>query len=192
VPGLDLAGVNTQQGDTASATVQYIYLAVDSGSMVYARDFYFCDNTGPGPDNNFLGQVSCELTMPVSNAEVDLAPVGNVANWENAAMLPPNPAVDYNSSATVGDVDLFNIAQLPTNVATVFGFYNFMDVYQSGSGDRAMQTVTVSGSNVANGVETYLTPSPILVRDFYRALPGGAALTPAGYNAQQIGQKVAA
>lgn len=89
---LAVTGVNTQNS-TASNIVQNVswgYSAFgQSGSVAHV---YFCDDTGPAPWNNFLGDVRVQTIRPISNDAVQFTPALATAATGTASTTTSNTA----------------------------------------------------------------------------------------------------
>jgi len=194
-----LAGVSVSGVDTAPNTANlpisgasFISSSAFGAKDIWFRDIYFHDGTGAAPFNTFLGNGRCILSTPTANVSVQFTPNGNSQNWENAAENPPNPTVDYNSSATVGQADVFTIAPLPSNVETVIGVKVFNLSAKSDAGARAINNTLESGGVTIDGVVTYLSESPIAVDDVIVVDPATSApFTVDAFNAMHIGYVLA-
>jgi hypothetical protein len=171
-PGNQSATVMTYTGQNAwdatpSTLVSAIaWLSTGGATGVFMRTMheYLCDATGSSPNNTFLGDVRVVALEPVSNDSVAFTPVGESANWQNAALVPPVPASDYNSSSTLNAQDTYVVQDLPSNLGIVYGVTVVASMFKTDSGGRSMATVLKSSSTVQVNSNIAISTSPIATR----------------------------
>lgn len=115
-PVLVLGSVDNQTSTNAS------FSALNIGST-YIDDFRFNDSTtGPGsyPCNSFLGDLRVIDLLPISNSTVAWTPLTNT-NWQEVSESAFDGDTTYNSTATTGDQDMFNLAALANTVDQIVG-----------------------------------------------------------------------
>lgn len=192
VPVLSLSGVNTL--GNASGTVQRYGVGSPGGtSEAWSAHWYLCDNTGPAPGNTFLGDTRVQTLVATGSDAVAFAPSGQPANWQNAALVPPVPGTDYNSSAVAGAQDTFNCSAVAAGLGTVFGVNTKALLAKSDAGPRTMATVLKSGAAVAVGPTVSVGVSAQQARLVTRLDPNtGLAWTPAAVNAAKPGYRIVA
>jgi len=191
---LNLAGQNTQ-GYVSSTTVGLVNWASQSASYngCSIAHWYFCDDSGSAPWNTFLGDVRVQTVFPTSNDAVQFTPVGLASNWQNAAKVPPVPAVDYNSDTVVGHQDTFNCGASAAGVTSVYGVHVKALFQKTDAGARSMQTVLKSGVTTDLGPSTAISSSTQQVKKIYQTDPNTSAQwTLSNANAAQPGYKISA
>jgi hypothetical protein len=185
---LTLTGVNTQGQPTNS--IGFLQFNSNGNGLAFGH-YYCCDDTGPSPNNTFLGDVRIQSVYPISNNTVAFTPNGLSNNYQNVAVVPPVPSTDYNSSSIVGTQDLFNMPPIATNLSTIFGISVKVLAAKSDSGTRSVETVMVSGSITATSGSTLLSTTPTQIKAIYQTDPNtGLQWTQAGVNAITSGYKI--
>lgn len=188
---LTLTGVNNQ--NTAVASINQVRFNGNSGNVLNATHYYFCDSTGSSPTNTFLGDIRVIGIFPASNAAVQFTPNGLGANWQNAAKVPPVPLTDFNSDSTIGDTDLFNVTAVPASTTTVLGVQLSTLAYKSTAGNRSLASEISSSGTIANGATIGLSITPLEQKDLFPLDPNGnIAWSPTSLGSLEIGYKVAA
>jgi hypothetical protein len=160
------------QGDAPTLTP--VYAGSDQASVLFwhctgngAMDIsheYLCDGGGGSPCNTFLGDVRVIALEPVSNDSVQFTNVGLGANWENAALVPPVPASDYNTTAITTYQDTYVVAALPTNLGTVYGVSTVAAMFKTDAGGRSMASVLKSGGSVQVNASIAMSTIPLVNR----------------------------
>lgn len=191
---LNVAGISTL-APLANATTGQINMTVDyNGNAFSLMHLYIADASGPAPFNTFLGDVRVLALRPTgAGALTQFAPVGNAANWQNAAQSPTAPAADYNASSTVGASDLFALPALPPDLDAVLGLQVQTLASRDTAGTRALANVLKSGVITATGGAANLGTTPAAIKTIFALDPStGAAWTVAAVNAAQPGYKITA
>ncbi len=190
---LALTGVNTSNsGQSSVAAIQFS----DNGGGVNlcpsVQHLYFCDNTGAAPSNTFLGDVRVQSLFPTgAGLNTSFAPTGQPTNWQNAATMPPNPTVDYNSSSTVGAMDTFGVGALDPTFSTIYGVSVKALVYKTTTGTRTMAAIIDSGGTIGTGPSLALSTSAAETTALFTTDPHtSAAWTTSGVQAAQPGYEI--
>lgn len=146
VPVLTLNGIDAQ--NTANPFVTRY--ALDPTSFL--DDHYLADLTGSAPNNDFLGDIRVETLYPnAAGDEADFVPLVG-ANFQNVDDVGlPDGDASYNSSANVGDRDLYNLQNPATLSGTVHAVQTHVVARKTDSGVREIATVNKSGSTVTVG-----------------------------------------
>jgi hypothetical protein len=153
---LTLTGINTQN----SARPYIDTTALYGNGTSWAYHMYWADTAGASPWNDFLGDV--RVTGELANAAgyVSNFASGNAnANWQNAAISPPNPSADYNYNSTVGHIDAYQTAT-PAGYSQIFGKMGSVILWEAGAGARSAQVGLYAGGTVAFGASTPCASSP--------------------------------
>lgn len=182
---------NTNSGST---TMQFISWG-DASGLSRGPDglthVYLCDNTGSAPWNTFLGDVRVQTLLPASNDTVAFTPVGLSANWQNASAVPPVPASDYNSDATLNAQDTFNCGAMATGLVSVYGVNTKVLALKSDAGTRNLETVLKSGATTVTGVTTPMSTSAKVQNTMYQTDPNTSTQwAQAAVNAAKPGYKI--
>ena len=168
-------------------------LLSDETSSFNMMHYYFSDNTGSSPWNTYLGDLRVQTLLPTSNNSVAFTNNGLASNWQNAANVPPVPASDFNSDATVNAQDTFNCGTIAATLSTVWGVNVKTLVEKSDAGARSLETVLISGATTVTGAGTALQQTPQQLRTMYQTDPNTSAQwTATNVNAAKPGYKVSA
>jgi hypothetical protein len=160
---------------------------LQSGWMHY----YLMDQTaqtGPPPWGNPFGAPRIQTLLP-SGAGLHTAftPTGQPTNWQNAASVPPNPSVDFNSSSTVGAQDNFAIAGLDTTFGTIFCANVKTIAGVTTGGVRTYASDVISAGTLAQGA-TVALGSPVQIPAIFQNDPAtGSPFTPSAIEAAEPG-----
>jgi hypothetical protein len=193
-PALVGTGVNTQNGGTG-AWNQFALTAAVTGWAVYYDDLYVCDQSG-STLNNFLGPIRIETLMaqPGNGSNVGLTPS---TGTDHGAMVdePTSPnTTDYNSSATVGAKDTYNLPT-PALVGEVLAIQTNLYVAKTDVGARQVCTVVRTGSpaqDVDGPAKSVLTIFSYLTTPFSQNPVTLQPWTLAEMTALEVGMKVVA
>lgn len=187
-----LAGINADlqaSGNAFFNAVRFQYPGGDGANPSMWDDMYLLDDSG-ADFNDFLGDVQID-TLFVSGAgfQADWTPLsGN--NEDNVDEDPLDEDTTYNSSNTPGDIDLFEMDDLPDiNGSTVLAVA--IDVaMRHDAGTPTMRTVTrLSGTNY-EGANQVTASAYQYEREVYETNPDtGLPWTEADVNAMQAGYK---
>jgi hypothetical protein len=184
---LNVPSVNTQ-GDTTSLGVNYFFANLNFASM---GQWYFCDDTGPSPNNNFLGDVRVYPRRPTSNDVVAFTPTGGSNNYQNVNLGVPNPGTDYNIDATIGDTDTFNLGTMAAGLTTIFAVNAKSLLLKTDAGQRIGASVIKSSGTIVDGSNLSLGSSGQMANVIAAVDPAtGVAWTVSGASALKPGYTV--
>lgn len=191
----ELTGTNVQTAATANANANQIgchgYQA--SGAFNDFDDFYLCDAAGT-VNNDFLGDVRVQAILPsAAGATTQWTPSAG-ANYTTVDEATPNDDTDYNSSATVNQIDTYAYGDVTPTTGTVKAIQTNCYVRKDDAGIRTVAPVIRTGgvdyvqANLPNLSTSYqYLPQPI------ENNPGtAAAWTIAEVNAAEFGVKMIA
>lgn len=201
IPVMTLTGVDTNGVASSVTTLNRIAVFSYSNSNnvgqfpranISLAHHYVCDDSGPAPQNTFLGDIRVQTLLP--NAAGDLTqftPVGGAANWQNVATVPPNPNVDYNTAATVGSTDLFNTPSMSSLDTYILGVQVKTLCSKSDAGPRTVAPMIKSGTTTAQGTVVAPSTNPRYMVSTYSTDPDtGLQWTQAAVDAVQIGYTI--
>lgn len=125
-------------------------------------DWYVIDATGTTNDGDDCspGEVTIPFLLPSAAGDTTQLTRGGTdsgANWSQVEEVPPNDGTDYNGHATDGNLDLYNIANLPSGVAAVKGVVVRTRSQKSDAGAKSGRALVKSGATVSNGPDFTLT-----------------------------------
>ena len=188
---LSLTGVNNLN-DSAHPNFASFGFVNYNGPHVGFAHVYVTNSTAPNA--GFLGDVRVFSRFPSANSAVTFTPVGLANNYQNAANVPPVPATDYNTDATVGNQDTFDGASLPSGLGNIFAVGIKSLFQRTAAGARTVENVLVSGATTATGtaVTPPASPSAGYACDIFNTDPNtSAAWTEANAQATTFGYKIA-
>ena len=150
---LNLSNVNTQVTANAYCNSVMLNCAGVSGDLTPNGDgscgawddFYICDTTGSAPTNTFLGDVRVTTLFPTADgSQDDFTPNGLTPNYLNVNTPNPNSLINYNSSNTPTDLDLFTVSTL--NNYTIFGTAMMTYSSKDDAGERSIANLIREGA----------------------------------------------
>jgi hypothetical protein len=179
------SGVNTTANSGAITSCNR-FSAILGSAQIYMDDLLIC--TGGLP-----GDCRLQTDFPISNAAVQFTPLAN-QNWQEVSETAMDGDTSYNSSSTVGNVDLFNFTPLSIPAgSTILGCFLRAAASKTDAGTRSFQTKMTSGSNSALGASTALSTSYEYKQDdFTTFLSGLGLLSEAGINGTTAGYALSA
>jgi hypothetical protein len=188
---LSLTNVNTQ--NTANPYCDRVGFNVYSNvfQQFLVDNWYICDTSGSAPQNSFLGDVLITTLFPTGEGSVDdFTPNGLSPNYLNVNTSNPNSVVNYNSSLTSGNKDLFTIGTLP-NSYTIFGASIMTHAVKSSAGTQSI------ANEISDGTTNYQLPSftlnsiPLYDTNVMQSNPiTSAPWTPTDFTTLQIGYAI--
>lgn len=155
-------------------------------------DLYICDSTG-AINNTFLGEIKVSTIRPTAAGDVTgLTPVGVAANWDCVNDSPSHDTdTTYVNSAVAGTRDLYQVADLTDNPATIFAVRPLIMARKDDTVTRSVAVVVKSGAVEWVGSDFVLGTSYSLKQENLLLDPTDSlAWTPAKVNAAQFGVKV--
>lgn len=153
-------------------------------------DVLIWDDTAGAP-NAFIGQpVRVETLYTASDNAVTWTPLSST-NESNIDDISTDDDTTYNSSATPGQTDTFNIAPLTGAPVTIYGVNITASMRKDDATAQTVRTKLISGGTTQNGVSHSggeVTTTYAYYRDQYTADPNtAAAWIAANVNACKIG-----
>lgn len=185
----DGAAVATASGvNTGSASIDAISMASD-GSFGTTRIFddLYVTNTAAR-----VGERRIDTLRPSADtAQKDWTPSTGTTNFNLVNETVVNDDTNYVSSSTVGNKDLYDVADLPFTPASINAVQVTMVARKDDAGTRQSRSNLKSGATTANGATNSLASSYQMFRDMYETDPNtSAAWTASAVNAAQIGPEV--
>lgn len=190
---LNLAAVDTQVTANATADQYRLEWSPNAADVAYFDDWYVCDDAGV-VNNDFLGDVTIRALLPTgAGSNTTWTPSAGV-NWQNVDEVPPTEDTDYNSSATVGQIDTYAMADLPAALAgTIKGVVASLVARKDDAGARSIREKCKSGVTTASGATQVVTTSYFTYREIRELDPNtAAAWTKAAVDAAEFGVEVMA
>jgi len=109
---------------------------------------YVLDNTGSYDNTQRGDNVVGFLGPSGAGHETGWTPNGAAANWQCVSDNPPDDDTTYVSSSTVGQKDMYTLASVPANIASLTGGVQIVtDVRQDAAGTRQVTPGMSNGSS---------------------------------------------
>lgn len=195
VPVLTLTSINTANVGTSGADAMGYNYNTSTGNPLW-DDFYILDTTG-SDNNDFLGDSAIEgFTVTADGATIQWTRAAGTANFQMVDDGNSNSDTnDYNSSDTVGQIDLFVCSDLVFTTGTIFGVKVSLSLAMSAAGSRNVGTRfrDSGGSGAAGGTFAVTTTSYSIFSHIFERNPISTLLwTNADVNGGQFGYEVLA
>lgn len=187
------SGVDTRNGGTGVCDRYELGSSQDNSGTNVTRvlfDDAYCATVTGGPDH--LGDVRCAYLKPTAaGASTQWTPSAG-SNWQNVDDQTPNGDTDYNSDATVGDIDTFVMEDMPSNGA-VFGVQRVLYARKTDAGSRTLHAVIRPTTVNREGPDLGLSDSYLYGTDIMLTNPDtGLQWDDTEVNASEIGYKLQA
>lgn len=183
---------DTKNGGTAN-TIDKIVFSYTNGSTNRNADIYILNDTGPAPNNNFLGDVVVRTLGPIGNGNSSQLLGSDADSVNNYQLVDERPfsSADYVGSSTVGQKDTYAISDLPAGVTTVYGMQVNGWMAKSDATLGQARYVVRSGGTDFGGITRALTTSYIGYYELYETDPAtSVAWTVGGINNLESGMEV--
>ena len=185
--------------DTLSGTDAFVRIIEMSGEAtgnngvrVRLDDIVVTDDTGPAPNNTFLGDIRISALRPNAPGDAtDFTPLAGT-NWEAVDdTLGSDGDTTYVESTTAAHQDLHNIepitgvGELPT---TIYGFVVSAHCKKTEAGVRSIQLLSKSGVTTGNGATQVLLTTYTTIHEIFELNPDtSVAWTVSDIDSAQIG-----
>jgi len=187
---IDLVNVDTRE---SSFAIQVDDIAITGSLAYYGQAFRYDDLIifdTTSPNNDFLGDLHIVTTVPDAAGDSTQWTPSAGANYQCVDEATPNGDTDYVYSSTPGQVDLYNIADLPV-AGTVFAVALASFARKDDAATRTMRHVLKSGATQAEGADKGLATGYTMFSDVWDQDPNTSATwAAAAVNALQAGVKV--
>jgi hypothetical protein len=186
-------GADTQNTANASANRVKIYQSTTTASgTMRISDIYICDGTG-GANNDFLGEVRIDTLFPSADgATLNWTPSTGTDHYALVDETSPNDDTDYNSSSTVGNIDLYEFANTALT-GTIAAVGINMYVRKDDAGTRQIRSVTRRGGSNYTGSTLTVGSNYEFLTEIQQVDPStSAAWTVSNLNGAQFGVEVVA
>lgn len=193
---LNVSGLNTRATANTSFSVIQFSGSPGGGNTpgVTIDDFYICDTTvGPGliPFNTFVGDVRVVTVNVVGNGTSSQWTPLSGTNWQMVDEVHNDGDTTYNSTATAGNIDLFNMHALTGTISNVLAVQVIGSYRKDDASTREVQQQLVSGATQVEGAIYSIPGSYIYATDLYVLDPDTSAnWTISAVNALQVGYKL--
>jgi len=194
---VNVGGVNWVSGTgntqiTANATTNEVAFYQNSSVQLAYDDLYIL-NTSGSVNNNFLGDSRIYTSLPSGDdaSFKQWTPSAGTNHYANVSDNPPDDDTSYNSSGTVGQIDLFTYPSI-SPAGVIAGVQTVLTAKIDAAGTRtACEECRSSGTNYDGSNSFTLTTSYQMYRQIRETNPAtSAAWTSSGVNAAEFGAKV--
>jgi len=186
VTEINVSGVDTQNGGTATATTLWLG-AASNGRVCFFDDLYISDSA-------LLGDVRIDTLYPTSDgAHTDFTPSTGTSHY--ACVDEPQIGLsDSVYSSTVGAVDTYGLGDLPSGASgTIYAVQVNNIASKSDAGARSIASVVRSGTSESTSSATALASTAVDNLAIFATDPAtSTAWTVSGINGMEAGTKVAA
>lgn len=179
-------GVNTGSASIDTLDVGGKGSSASPGAARWIDDLFVTDSTTQ------IGDCKVETIRPtVDTATKDWTRSTGSNNFANVDDFPTNDDTDYNSSATVGNKDLFDMGNLATTPGSVKCVQTVMISRKDDATIRELRTNMKNGTTTTNGTTRGQGTTYQNYSDLYNVNPDtSAAFTGTDVNAMQLGYEV--
>jgi len=179
---LTISGVDTKGSTTTVVDEIRFTIAGTGGGGLVIDDFYLVDAA------TRLGESRVTTLVPTADtADKDW---GRSTGADNYALVDELPFVttDYVTSATIGDLDLYDFGNLPYTPVTIHAVQTSMFAAKDDAASRTVRARLKSGATSSNGTNLGLSATHVQKLDLYATDPNtAAAWTTSAVNALQAG-----
>jgi hypothetical protein len=179
---LALSGVNTKA--QTSGTIDQLQFFPGANTINMAVDDFYMTSVA-----SKLGECRVETVRPSADtAQKDWTPNSGTANFSRVNESTVDGDTSYISSATPGQVDLYDFPDLSSAPSTIHAVQTTVIARKDDATARTIRSKVKSGATTGNGATTALGTSYTPIRDIFVNDPNtSAAWTGANFNAAQAG-----
>lgn len=172
--------------NTGASSIDKVGLMSGNGGNTDYDDFYLLDAATK------LGEMKCEVVRPSADtATSDWTPLSGTDNFAMVDETLIDDDTTYNSSATVGQKDLFDLSDLSSTPASIAAVNIILTARKDDATAREIRHNMKNGATTTNGTTRALSASYVMYTDTYETNPDDSApFTGADINAMQIGYEV--
>lgn len=195
ISGVDVltlpAGTDLKNTANSYATQVRIGNATTTSNTSDYDDLYICDQNG-STNNDFLGDCRVDTQFPnADGATTNFVTSSGTTHYTLVDEAAPN-TTDYVDSATVGDRDLYEFANLTAlSASTVYGVQVSTAALKDDAGSRSIAVTARSASTNVDGATQALSTSQLIHSSIFETDSASAAWTQSSVDAAQFGIKVA-
>lgn len=166
-------------------------LGLGSPSTLPASNFFYDDIYMTNVATK-LGEMRVDTLRPSADtAQKDWTPNSGTTNFSRVNQATVDDDTSYNSSATVGQKDLFTLSALSSTPNVIKAVQTNIYARKDDATTRAIRTNMKNNVTTTNGTTRNLTTSYLMFTDIYETNPDtAAAFTGANVNAMQLGYEV--
>lgn len=179
---LALSAVNTKAQTSGAIDLLQFFPGANTINMA-VDDFYMTSVATK------LGECRVETVRPTADtAQKDWTPSSGTTNFSRVNEATVDGDTSYISSATPGQIDLYDFADLSSAPSTIHAVQTTVIARKDDATARTIRSKVKSGATTGNGVTTGLGTSYTPIRDIFTTDPNtSAAWTGANFNAAQVG-----
>ena len=178
--------INSTGVNTGASDIDNFAFTGHPGNNFFYDDFYITNNA------TRLGERRVDYLPPTADtATEDWSLSAGVNSYALLDEIPLNNDTDYVHSATVGNKDLFDMADLTTTPVAIDGVQTVLVARKDDAATREVRTNLKNGTTTTNGTTRTMSASYAISSDLYLLNPDtAAAWTPAEINSTQLGIEV--
>lgn len=153
-------GLDTLNG-SGSAIANSVVFGSSGGSSFswHGDDIYVCDDSG-SVNKDFLGDIRVEYLVPTGAGVKTQFTPSTGSNWQTVDEVTPSDT-DYNSSSTLGAMDLFGMKNLAGN-GLVYGVQTVLQSKKDDAGFRRVKPAFFKAGGIGGTDRYYMgTQSPV-------------------------------
>lgn len=190
-PALSLSGVDTEY--YAGQLVTSVCLGEFNGNdsfRGYVTDFCVWTEDGEAP-TGWIGECQVDTLLPTGAGSSTDFTASAGSNYECVDEVPNNLGTDYVESSTDGDVDLYAMADLAEEPATIHAVAVAVSAAKTDAGSGSIKSVMKSGSTTAESDALALSNGSYLRNVYARGVDPNtsSAWTASAVNALEAGCK---
>lgn len=193
---LDLTNVDTQ--NQASSDITIIGFGSDLANALTGttgnKDLYLDDviiwDTSGTKHNSWHGDRRIYVLLPNAAGDSSQFTPTSGANYTNVDDAAPDGDTTVVASGTVGHIDLYGFADLPTTALAIGAVTVNHWARKDDAGDRAIAAKIKLSGTTATGADKALTSGFVNVQTHFSVDPAGADWTRPNVNALQAGQEI--
>jgi hypothetical protein len=179
---------NASSTNTGASSIDNIGITTEAASS----GFRYFDDLYVTNTSTKLGECKVETIRPSADtAQKDWTPNSGANNYSRVNTTTMDDDTTYNASATVGNKDLFDLADLATVPNSIKAVQTVFVARKDDATTRTARVNMKNGSTTTNGTTRSMASSYSYWNDIYETNPDtSAAFTGANVNAMQLGYEV--
>ena len=192
-PALNLTNVDTKDAGTTGA-ISAIQFGGGSnfltGSGAYWDDFVVWDTAG-SVNNTWLGDLRVDSYLPTADGDTTTMTTSTGSTHYTLVDEVPASGTDYVMSKTVGQKDLFQMADMSHSPLTIHAVIPVGHLLKDDAGSRDMALMVKSGATESDGPNYSPSTSALKFTRIIETNPDGSvAWTKSAFDALQVGVKI--
>lgn len=187
---LNLTSKDTQNGSSTDWDELRLWGSASAGTspQFIVDDVYVLDGSG-STSNDFLGDLRVDVSYPnAAGSHSDWTRSTGADQWATVDEALVNSDTDYNSTATVNNIDTLNFPNAPVTGADIFAINVKMAVRKSDAGSAGIKAAVRIGGTDFLGDERTVPSSYVYKQQLWDRKPSdGSAWTDTDFNSSEFG-----